>query len=194
MPNDLVCVGIRKAFAGAPALRGVDLCVEAGSFFALVGPSGCGKSTLLRIVGGHEIQDEGTVTLRGVDVSGVPPEKRPVHTVFQQYALFPHLSVEDNVAFPLRMAGVGRRERRARAREALALVRLADHGRRRPATLSGGEKQRVAIARALAQFEGRGDAAPLPRDRAGADGRVAVLSGHARRRRPGWPARAALRR
>ncbi len=149
MPNDLVCVGIRKAFAGAPALRGVDLCVEAGSFFALVGPSGCGKSTLLRIVGGHEMQDEGTVTLRGVDVSGVPPEKRPVHTVFQQYALFPHLCVEDNVAFPLRMAGVGRRERRARAREALALVRLADYGRRRPVTLSGGEKQRVALARAL---------------------------------------------
>ena len=149
MPLDLECVGIGKSFGGAPALAGIDLAVEAGRFFALVGPSGCGKSTLLRIVGGHETADAGVVRLRGVDVTGVPPEKRPVHTVFQQYALFPHLSVEDNVAFPLRMAGIARRERRTRATEALEMVRLVGYGRRRPATLSGGEKQRVALARAL---------------------------------------------
>ena len=149
MPLDLECVGIRKSFAGAEALVGVDLRVEAGSFFALVGPSGCGKSTLLRIVGGHEQQDAGTVLLRGVDVSLVPPEKRPVHTVFQHYALFPHLSVEENVAFSLRMSGVSRRERRVRARDALDMVRLSGYGRRRTTTLSGGEKQRVALARAL---------------------------------------------
>ena len=149
MPLDLECVGIRKSFAGAAALSGVDLRVEAGSFFALVGPSGCGKSTLLRIVGGHERQDAGTVSLRGVDVSDVPPERRPVHTVFQQYALFPHLSVEENVAFPLRMSGVARRERHERASAALDMVRLSSYGRRRTTTLSGGEKQRVALARAL---------------------------------------------
>jgi len=142
-------VGIRKSFAGAPALCGVDLRVEAGSFFALVGPSGCGKSTLLRIVGGHETADEGSVSLRGIDVSNLPPERRPVHTVFQSYALFPHMSVEDNVAFPLRMSGVPRSERRLRAREALAMVRLSEYGRRRTTTLSGGERQRVALARAI---------------------------------------------
>jgi ABC-type Fe3+/spermidine/putrescine transport system ATPase subunit len=146
---DLECVGIRKAFGGTPALRGVDLTVEAGSFFALVGPSGCGKSTLLRIVGGHEAQDAGTVRLRGQDQAGVPPEKRPVHTVFQHYALFPHLSVVDNVAFPLRMRGVPRPERRKKAEEALDLVRLSGYGRRVVTALSGGEKQRVALARAI---------------------------------------------
>ena len=149
MPLDLECVGIQKSFDASLALRGVDLRVESGQFFALVGPSGCGKSTLLRIVGGHETQDAGTVSICGKDVSGLPPERRPVHTVFQQYALFPHLSVEDNVAFALRMAGVRRDERRKRAAEALDLVRLSTHGRRSVTTLSGGEKQRVALARAL---------------------------------------------
>ncbi|HVG94775.1 MAG TPA: ABC transporter ATP-binding protein [Planctomycetota bacterium] len=149
MPLDLECTGIHKSFGASPALRGVDLSVDAGEFFALVGPSGCGKSTLLRIVGGHERQDAGVVRLRGVDVSGVPPERRPVHTVFQHYALFPHLSVLDNVAFPLRMAGVRRGERRRRAAEALEMVRLGAYGPRRVATLSGGERQRVALARAI---------------------------------------------
>ena len=149
MPHDLECVGICKSFAGVPALRGIDLVVEPGSFFALVGPSGCGKSTLLRIVGGHEAQDAGHVFLRGVEVSDAPPEQRPVHTVFQHYALFPHLCVLDNVAFPLRMKGVGRRERRARATEALAMVRLEGYARRSIGTLSGGERQRVALARSI---------------------------------------------
>jgi ABC-type Fe3+/spermidine/putrescine transport system ATPase subunit len=146
---DLEATGIHKAFGGAPALRGVHLRVEQGEFYALVGPSGCGKSTLLRIVGGHETADAGTITIAGQDVTAVPPERRPVHTVFQHYALFPHLSAEDNVAFPLRMKGVGRRERRRRAAEALDMVRLSGYGRRSVATLSGGEKQRVALARAL---------------------------------------------
>ncbi|MFO0932091.1 MAG: ABC transporter ATP-binding protein [Planctomycetota bacterium] len=149
MSLSLEATGIHKAFAGAPALRGVDLRVEQGEFYALVGPSGCGKSTLLRIVGGHERPDEGRITIAGRDVTDDPPERRPVHTVFQHYALFPHLSVEDNVAFPLRMQGVGRRERRARATEALEMVRLPGYGRRSVATLSGGERQRVALARAL---------------------------------------------
>jgi ABC-type Fe3+/spermidine/putrescine transport system ATPase subunit len=146
---DLEATGIVKAFAGVPALRAVDLAVEKGRFFALVGPSGCGKSTLLRIVGGHEAPDAGRIRLRGEDVTDWPPERRPVHTVFQHYALFPHLSVLDNVAFPLRMQGVGRRERRARAADALAMVRLDGFGKRSVATLSGGERQRVALARAL---------------------------------------------
>ena len=149
MSFDLEATGIRKAFAGVPALGGVDLVVERGSFYALVGPSGCGKSTLLRIVGGHESPDAGRVVIGVRDVTADPPEQRPVHTVFQHYALFPHLCVEDNVAFPLRMRGTGRRERRARAAEALAMVRLDGYGRRPVATLSGGEKQRVALARAL---------------------------------------------
>jgi ABC-type Fe3+/spermidine/putrescine transport system ATPase subunit len=147
---DLECTGIRKAFDGADALAGVDLRVEQGSFFALVGPSGCGKSTLLRIVGGHERADAGRVSLSGADVTDVPPERRPVHTVFQHYALFPHLSVADNVAFALRMSGVPRGERRRRADEALDLVRLGGYGRRATTTLSGGERQRVALARAIA--------------------------------------------
>ena len=150
MPNDLECTGIRKAFGDEEALRGVDVRVERGAFFALVGPSGCGKSTLLRIVGGHERADAGRVFLRGEDVTDVPPERRPVHTVFQHYALFPHLSVADNVGFALRMAGVPRAERRRRAEEALDLVRLSGYGRRAVTTLSGGERQRVALARAIA--------------------------------------------
>ena len=150
MQSDLECTGIRKAFGGEEALRGVDLRVAAGSFFALVGPSGCGKSTLLRIVGGHERADAGRVFLRGDDVTDAAPERRPVHTVFQHYALFPHLSVADNVSFALRMSGVPRADRRRRAEEALDLVRLPGYGGRAVTTLSGGERQRVALARAIA--------------------------------------------
>jgi ABC-type Fe3+/spermidine/putrescine transport system ATPase subunit len=149
VPADLECLGVSKAFGSTAALRGVDLVVEAGRFFAVVGPSGCGKSTLLRIVGGHEDADRGEVRIRGRDQAGVPPERRPVHTVFQHHALFPHLSVRDNVAFPLRMAGVARGERRRRADETLDLVRLPGRGDRSVSTLSGGERQRVALARAI---------------------------------------------
>jgi ABC-type Fe3+/spermidine/putrescine transport system ATPase subunit len=146
---DLECAGLEKRFGDVAALRGVDLVVEPGRFFAVVGPSGCGKSTLLRIVGGHERQDRGVVRLRGQDHSETPPERRPVHTVFQHHALFPHLCARDNVAFPLRMAGVARVERRRRADEALSLVRLPGRGDRSVESLSGGERQRVALARAL---------------------------------------------
>jgi ABC-type Fe3+/spermidine/putrescine transport system ATPase subunit len=149
MPPDLECAGLRKAFGGKAALRGVDLVVDPGRFFAVVGPSGCGKSTLLRVVGGHEHPDAGRVRIRGEDLTEAPPERRPVHTVFQHHALFPHLSARDNVAFPLRMAGVARGERRRLADEALALVRLPGHGDRAVDGLSGGERQRVALARAV---------------------------------------------
>jgi ABC-type Fe3+/spermidine/putrescine transport system ATPase subunit len=149
VPADLECTGLRKSYGAVEALRGVSLRVEPGRFFAIVGPSGCGKSTLLRIVGGHEAQDAGEVFLRGVDHSRTPPERRPVHTVFQGHALFPHLSVRDNVAFPLRMAGVPRAERRRRAEEALSLVRLPGRGDRAVSALSGGERQRVALARSI---------------------------------------------
>jgi ABC-type Fe3+/spermidine/putrescine transport system ATPase subunit len=149
VPFDLECVGIAKAYGGVPALAGVSVAVEAGTFHALVGPSGCGKSTLLRIVGGHEEPDAGVVRIAGADHTSVPPERRPVHTVFQHHALFPHLRVAGNVEFPLRMRGVPRAERRRRADEALDLVRLLPLRDRAPAGLSGGERQRTALARAL---------------------------------------------
>ena len=128
-----------------------DLCltIEAGEFFTLLGPSGCGKTTLLRMIAGFDEPDSGSLLLDGAELAGVPPERRPVHTVFQSYALFPHLSVSDNVAFPLRMAGVSRDERIQRTRDALGQVRLADLGDRMPHQLSGGQRQRVAVARAL---------------------------------------------
>jgi putative spermidine/putrescine transport system ATP-binding protein len=142
--------GVRKEFpGGVVAVHDLDLDVEDGEFVTLLGPSGSGKTTVLRLVAGFERPTAGTVTLGGRDVTDVPPFERDVHTVFQDYALFPHLSVLRNVEYPLRIAKVARAERRARALEALATVRLDGMADRAPAALSGGQRQRVALARAL---------------------------------------------
>jgi putative spermidine/putrescine transport system ATP-binding protein len=146
-------VGLRKTFgSGAKAVHAVDgvsLTVADGEFFALLGPSGSGKTTILRLVAGFETPTGGRVELGGVDVTRLPPFRRDVNTVFQDYALFPHLSVQDNVEYGMRVAGVPRRERRRRADEALSAVRLDGFGSRAPSQLSGGQRQRVALARAL---------------------------------------------
>jgi putative spermidine/putrescine transport system ATP-binding protein len=131
------------------AVAGIDLEIEAGEFFTLLGPSGSGKTTTLRMIAGFEDPSGGTVELGGEDVSGVPPYERAVNTVFQDYALFPHMSVGENVAYGLRIARVGKAERAKRRDEALEMVRLPGYGGRRPAELSGGQRQRVALARAI---------------------------------------------
>jgi ABC-type Fe3+/spermidine/putrescine transport system ATPase subunit len=140
---------VSKQFAGRAVLDRVSLTVARGEFFALVGPSGSGKSTLLKMVSGIEVPDAGTVYLGGRNVTDVPPYRRPVHTVFQNYALFPHLDVAGNVGFPLRVAGVAKAERAERVREALRWVRLEAFAGRRIDGMSGGERQRVSLARAL---------------------------------------------
>ncbi len=142
-------VGVRKRFGPVTAVDGVDLEVVDGEFFAMLGPSGSGKTTVLRMVAGFETPTEGRVHLGGRDVTDDPPFARDVNTVFQDYALFPHMSVAENVAYGLMVKGVARHERRSRAEEALAAVRLDGFEQRRPAQLSGGQRQRVALARAL---------------------------------------------
>ena len=134
----------------ARALAGVSLAVRENEFFTLLGPSGCGKTTLLRIVAGFEFPDSGSVLLDGVDIARHPPDKRPVNTVFQNYALFPHLTVLQNVAFGLEMRGIAAAAAAEKARATLDLVMLRGFENRRPAQLSGGQQQRVALARALA--------------------------------------------
>jgi putative spermidine/putrescine transport system ATP-binding protein len=141
---------VRKTFGGVEALAGVDLRIGRGEFFTMLGPSGSGKTTLLRIIAGFVRADAGQILLNGVDVTREPPYARNVNTVFQDYALFPHMTVHENVEYGLRVKGIGRNQRRARAQEALAMVRLPDHGARKPAQLSGGQRQRVALARAIA--------------------------------------------
>jgi putative spermidine/putrescine transport system ATP-binding protein len=142
--------GLRKEFAGGVvAVHDLDLDVAEGEFVTLLGPSGSGKTTVLRMIAGFERPTAGTVALRGHDVTAAPPFDRDVHTVFQDYALFPHLTVLGNVEYPLRIAGVGKAERRERARSALATVRLDGMAERAPTALSGGQRQRVALARAL---------------------------------------------
>ncbi|MFI4985517.1 MAG: ABC transporter ATP-binding protein [Solirubrobacterales bacterium] len=142
-------IGVRKTYGEVVAVQRLSLEVRAGEFFTMLGPSGSGKTTTLRVIAGFELADSGAVELHGVDVTRSPPYARPVNTVFQDYALFPHMSVADNVAYGLRVNGVAKRERRERAAEALRMVRLPDIGERRPIQLSGGQRQRVALARAL---------------------------------------------
>jgi putative spermidine/putrescine transport system ATP-binding protein len=141
--------GVRKAYGDVVAVEELSLEVPAGEFFTMLGPSGSGKTTTLRVIAGFELADAGSVYLHGVDVTTSPPFERPVNTVFQDYALFPHMSVGENVAYGLRVAGVPKREREQRAAQALEMVRLPGMEQRRPSQLSGGQRQRVALARAL---------------------------------------------
>jgi len=143
--------GVSKRFGDQVAVDGVSLDIRAGEFFALLGPSGCGKTTLMRLLAGFETPDSGRVLLAGEDLGETPPHRRPLNMMFQSYALFPHMSVADNIAFGLKMEGLPKHEIGARVEEMLALVRLEPFARRRPDQLSGGQKQRVALARALAK-------------------------------------------
>ncbi len=141
--------GLRKSYGSVEAVAGVDLEIAEGEFFTMLGPSGSGKTTLLRLIAGFERPDAGTVELGGADVTRQPPYARNVNTVFQDYALFPHMSVLENVEYGLRVRRVPRPQRRQRAQAALEMVRLAGLGDRKPVQLSGGQRQRVALARAI---------------------------------------------
>src|SRR3954465_1971300 len=140
---------ITKRFGSLVAVNGVSLKVRKGEFLSLLGPSGCGKTTSLRMIAGFEQPDEGELLIGGSDAVGIPPYRRDVNTVFQQYALFPHMSILDNVCYGLKQRKVPRRERRAKAGEALERVQLTGRAPHRPGMLSGGQQQRVALARAL---------------------------------------------
>ena len=140
-----------KKFGAFRAVDRLSLDIRAGEFFALLGPSGCGKTTLLRMLAGFETPDEGRILLGGRDIAQVMPHQRPVNMMFQNYALFPHLSVRDNIAFGLKRAGLARAEIDARVAEMVALVKLEGFEKRKPDQLSGGQKQRVALARSLAR-------------------------------------------
>jgi spermidine/putrescine transport system ATP-binding protein len=153
MPQDrsaaIALEGVSKRYGKVEAVQSVTLAIEEGEFFSLLGPSGCGKTTTLRMIAGFEVPDEGRILLQGADVTTAFSNRRPVNMVFQQYALFPHMSVYDNVAFGLKVKRVPRREHHGRVREMLRVVELEGFERRRPRQLSGGQQQRVALARAL---------------------------------------------
>ena len=149
MPADVTIEGVTKRFEEVVAVDDLSLEIERGSFFAMLGPSGCGKTTTLRMIGGFEEPTEGMIYLGDTEVSSLPSYKRDVNTVFQSYALFPHLSIFENVAFGLRRKGVGKAEITERVGEALELVDLGGREKRKPSQLSGGQQQRVALARAL---------------------------------------------
>ncbi|MDQ6816883.1 MAG: ABC transporter ATP-binding protein [Actinomycetota bacterium] len=148
-PPDVEFRGVTKRFGSLTAVNRVSLRVQKGEFLSLLGPSGCGKTTSLRMIAGFEQPDEGEILIGGVNAVGTPPYKRDVNTVFQSYALFPHMSVLDNVSYGLKQRSVARSERYERAREALELVQLRGRDEHRPSMLSGGQQQRVALARAL---------------------------------------------
>jgi putative spermidine/putrescine transport system ATP-binding protein len=146
---DVSLIGLRKEFGEVVAVDDVDLEIAHGEFFTMLGPSGSGKTTTLRLIAGFEMPDAGRVELAGRDVTNLPPYERDVNTVFQDYALFPHMSVTENVEYGLRVKGVGKRERGERTQQALEMVDLGAFGERRPLQLSGGQRQRVALARAI---------------------------------------------
>lgn len=141
--------GLRKSFGSVKAVDGVDLDINQGEFITLLGPSGSGKTTVLRMIAGFEVPDEGTIRLNGNDITTLPPYERDVNTVFQDYALFPHMDVITNIEYALRIKKIPKDERRQRALEVLQQVRLAGFENRKPSQLSGGQRQRVALARAL---------------------------------------------
>jgi spermidine/putrescine transport system ATP-binding protein len=147
--GEVELVALEKRFDDVIAVDSIDLDIASGEFFSLLGPSGCGKTTTLRLIAGFERPTSGDVLLDGASLAAVPPDRRNVNTVFQNYALFPHLNVLDNVGFGMRYQKVPRKDRVRRAREALELVELGDYAKRRPHQLSGGQQQRVALARAL---------------------------------------------
>jgi putrescine transport system ATP-binding protein len=152
MSDPLIRVeGVSKLFGRTAAVAEASLEIGAGEFFALLGASGCGKTTLLRLIGGFETPNSGRILIDGVDMADVPPWKRPVNTVFQSYALFPHMTVAGNIAFGLKQDGLPARLIRERVAEMLELVQLPDYANRKPAQLSGGQRQRVALARSLAK-------------------------------------------
>lgn len=140
---------LSKSYGETQILQNINLDIYDGEFLTLLGPSGCGKTTLLRLIGGFELPNAGSLQLEGVDIAGLPAEKRPINTVFQQYALFPHMNVYDNIAYGLKLKGVPKTEIDQRVREALAMVQLDHTINRRPQDLSGGQQQRIAIARAV---------------------------------------------
>ncbi|MEN3940451.1 ABC transporter ATP-binding protein [Prosthecobacter sp. SYSU 5D2] len=148
--NDFLSIEkVSRHFGPLKAVDGVTLQIGQGEIFSLLGPSGCGKTTLLKMLAGFEKPDSGRLVLNGQDVTALPPERRPLNTVFQNYALFPHLSVWENIAFGLRIAGKKKAEIQAAVDRMLGMIQLGEHARKRPAQLSGGQRQRVAIARAL---------------------------------------------
>jgi len=147
--GEVVLVDLVKRYADVTAVAGINLSMPSGEFFSLLGPSGCGKTTTLRMIAGFERPDEGQILLDGSDMAQTPPHKRNVNTVFQNYALFPHLTVAENVGFGLRYKEVSKQDAKKRVADALELVRLSGFERRRPSQLSGGQQQRVALARAL---------------------------------------------
>ena len=140
---------VTRRFGDFTAIDNISISIESGEFFTLLGPSGCGKTTLLRMIAGFDLPDAGQILLDGKDMADIPPEKRPIHTVFQSYALFPHMTVSENIAFPLKMAGSAPDQINSRVKEALDDVRLSNLGARFPQELSGGQRQRVAFARGL---------------------------------------------
>jgi putative spermidine/putrescine transport system ATP-binding protein len=146
---DISVRNLTKRYGDVVAVDGIDLDIQAGEFFTMLGPSGSGKTTTLRMIAGFEMPDEGTIELAGEDVSRLPPYDRPVNTVFQDYALFPHMTVQQNVEYGLMVKKVKKGQRETRAREALEMVRLSGYGDRKPSQLSGGQRQRVALARAI---------------------------------------------
>ncbi|MCG8293521.1 MULTISPECIES: ABC transporter ATP-binding protein [Pseudomonas] len=149
MPPAVQFTQVSRTFGEVKAVDQVSIDIQDGEFFSMLGPSGSGKTTCLRLIAGFEQPSSGSIRIHGVEAAGLPPYQRDVNTVFQDYALFPHMNVRDNVAYGLKVKGVAKHERHARAEEALAMVALAGYGARKPAQLSGGQRQRVALARAL---------------------------------------------